>query len=674
MQDNPLLFLNEIPKFDQLKAEHIEPAMRKRMDEARQQIETLKAEEKINWNNTVEILSDIGEAVGRIWGVVSHIASVVDTAPWREAYNALIPEVSVFFTEIAQDMALFKRLETIQNSSEYADLRPDQQKKLANDLRDFILSGAKLPENEKKRLAQLSSESASLSAAFAQNVLDSTNAQSWHFTDPKELQGLPESALSMFAAAAKEAGKEGYLIGLHAPHYLAIAQYADQRELRESLYRAYVARASELDDASRDNTANIDRILTIAAEEAQLLGYANYATVSLVPKMAESPEQVIDFLTELADKAKPAALRDFAELADFARDEYGMTDLQPWDIAYYSEKLREAKYAFSEEEVRQYFPADKVLAGLFSLIERLYGIHFVAQKRPVWHSDVHYFALQKEGETIGGVYLDLYARSGKRGGAWMNDYCGRRRTTSGSLQLPIAYLVCNFAPPVAGKAYLTHDEILTLFHETGHGLHHLLTRIDELGVSGINGVEWDAVELPSQFMENFAWQWEVLHTMSCHQKTAERLPENLFAKMRAAKNFQTGMFLVRQLEFALFDMQIYQHTTQPCDWQNILQQVRQTVSVVPSIAENRFAHAFSHIFAGGYSAGYYSYIWAEVLSADVYAAFVEENNWQQTGARFWQEILSMGGARSAHDSFVAFRNRTPSVDALLADRGLLPEA
>lgn len=674
MQDNPLLFLNEIPKFDQLKAEHIEPAMRKRMDEARQQIETLKAEEKINWNNTVEILSDIGEAVGRIWGVVSHIASVVDTAPWREAYNALIPEVSVFFTEIAQDMALFKRLETIQNSSEYADLRPDQQKKLANDLRDFILSGAKLPENEKKRLAQLSSESASLSAAFAQNVLDSTNAQSWHITDPKELQGLPESALSMFAAAAKEAGKEGYLIGLHAPHYLAIAQYADQRELRESLYRAYVARASELDDASRDNTANIDRILTIAAEEAQLLGYANYATVSLVPKMAESPEQVIDFLTELADKAKPAALRDFAELADFARDEYGMTDLQPWDIAYYSEKLREAKYAFSEEEVRQYFPADKVLAGLFSLIERLYGIRFVAQKRPVWHSDVHYFALQKEGETIGGVYLDLYARSGKRGGAWMNDYCGRRRTTSGSLQLPIAYLVCNFAPPVAGEAYLTHDEILTLFHETGHGLHHLLTRIDELGVSGINGVEWDAVELPSQFMENFAWQWEVLHTMSCHQKTAERLPENLFAKMRAAKNFQTGMFLVRQLEFALFDMQIYQHTTQPCDWQNILQQVRQTVSVVPSIAENRFAHAFSHIFAGGYSAGYYSYIWAEVLSADVYAAFVEENNWQQTGARFWQEILSMGGARSAHDSFVAFRKRTPSVDALLADRGLLPEA
>lgn len=669
MHNNHLLQLDNTPAFDALNAEDIKPAMEDAMNVARHKIQQMKEEHAITWQNTVEVLTDIGEKVGRIWGVVSHIAAVNDTPQWRDEYNNLIPEVSRFFTEIAQDMAIFTRLEHIKSSKEFSSLTSAQQKKLNNDLRDFILSGAKLPEDKKQRLAELNSESAALSAAFAQNVLDATLAKSWHFTDKTELQGLPESALAMFAAAAKEAGKEGYLIGLHAPHYLAVAQYADKRELRESLYRAYVARASELDDASRDNTANIDRILTIAAEEAQLLAYENYAALSLVPKMAETPQQVIDFLEDIAKKAKPAAQRDFAELLAFAHEYDGTDNLQPWDVAYYSEKLRQAKYAFSEEEVRQYFPTQNVLNGLFKLIGELYNIVFIEEKRPVWHSDVRYFTLQKEGQAIGGVYLDLYARSGKRGGAWMNDYCGRR-LFSGSLQNPIAYLTCNFAPPVDGEAYLTHDEIITLFHETGHGLHHLLTRIDELGVSGINGVEWDAVELPSQFMENFAWQWDVLHDMSCHKETQEPLPESLFNKMRSAKNFQTGMFLVRQLEFGLFDMLIYQQKQQPCDWQTILQDVRKAVSVVPQIAENRFAHAFSHIFAGGYSAGYYSYIWAEVLSADVYAAFVEENNRAQTGARFWQEILSVGGSRSANESFKAFRGRAPNADALLIDRGL----
>ncbi|ENV6339760.1 M3 family peptidase, partial [Neisseria gonorrhoeae] len=468
-------------------------------------------------------------------------------------------------------------------------------------------------------------------------------------------------------------GKTGYKIGLQIPHYLAVIQYAGNRELREQIYRAYVTRASELsNDGKFDNTANIDRTLENALKTAKLLGFKNYAELSLATKMADTPEQVLNFLHDLARRAKPYAEKDLAEVKAFAREHLGLADPQPWDLSYAGEKLREAKYAFSETEVKKYFPVGKVLNGLFAQIKKLYGIGFAEKTVPVWHKDVRYFELEQNGKTIGGVYMDLYAREGKRGGAWMNDYKGRRRFADGTLQLPTAYLVCNFAPPVGGKeARLSHDEILTLFHETGHGLHHLLTQVDELGVSGINGVEWDAVELPSQFMENFVWEYNVLAQMSAHEETGEPLPKELFDKMLAAKNFQRGMFLVRQMEFALFDMTIYSEDNEGRlkNWQQVLDSVRKEVAVIQPPEYNRFANSFGHIFAGGYSAGYYSYAWAEVLSADAYAAFEESDDVAATGKRFWQEILAVGGSRSAAESFKAFRGREPSIDALLRHSG-----
>lgn len=670
MHNNPFLNLDETPAFDRLRAEDIEPALNTLMQEARAQIAALKTPPEATWENTVDAVTGITERVGRAWGVAAHIHSVADTPAWRTAYNAMIPAMTQFFTEIGQDKDLYARYKKIRASAAFAALDGAQQKKLENDLRDFVLAGAELPEKEAAELAALNSESAALSAQFSQNVLDATDAFALYFDDAAALAGLPESALAMFAAAAAEEGKSGWKIGLQAPHYLAVMQYADDRELRRKMHYAYAVRASELDDAARDNTQNIDKILALAAREAALLGYGNAAELSLATKMADTPENVIAFLRDMAAKAKPFAEKDMAALKKFAAETYGADDLQAWDMAYYSEKLREARFSFSQEEVKHYFPAPRVLQGLFDLIRELYGIEFQQESRPVWHKDVQFFSLRKNGETVGGVYMDLYARSGKRSGAWMNDYCGRRKTVSGSLQKPLAYLVCNFAPAADGTAYLTHDEILTLFHECGHTLHHLLTQIDELGVSGINGVEWDAVELPSQFMENFVWEYDVLAKMAQHKEDGTTLPESLYAKMKAAKNFQTGMFVVRQMEFALFDMRIYRGQNQPCAWADILADVRREVAVVPQTDYNRFAHSFGHIFAGGYSAGYYSYIWAEVLSADVYAAFEEENDRAATGARFLQEILSQGGARSAAENFRAFRGRAPQPDALLRHLGL----
>ena len=668
---NPLLNLTDTPQFDQFKAEHIVPAMQTAMADAKEMLNKIKAQEVVSWNNTVEALADLGERAGRIWGVVSHIHSVADTQEWRDAYNALIPEVTMFFTEISQDLALYQRYKTLRASSEYETLDYAKKKKLNNDLRDFVLSGVELPPDLQMEFATLQQKGAELSAAFSQNVLDATDAFSLHIENKEDLAGLPETSLTMLSAFAKEQGKTGYCVGLKAPHYLAIMQFADNRALREQIYRAYAIRASELDDAKRNNAPLIDEILQIAAREAQILGYENYAALSLETKMADTPDNVIAFLRDMASRAKPFALRDLDELKVFAK-QHGVDELKAWDIAYFSEKLRQEKYSFSEEEVRQYFPLSKVLNGLFQLINELYGVEFTEENRPVWHNSVRYFNLMKKGEKIGGVYLDLYARSGKKGGAWMNDYCSRRALLSGKTQLPQAYIVCNFAPPEAdGEARLSHSDILTLFHECGHSLHHLLTQIGVSGVSGIEGVEWDAVELPSQFMENFAWEYDVLKNMSCHKETQNRLPETLFNKIKAAKNFQTGLFVVRQMEFALFDLLIYKEKTQPCNWQGVLDAVRNEVAVVPIIPENRFAQSFSHIFAGGYSAGYYSYIWAEVLSADVYAAFVEENDRAKTGKRFWQEILSQGGSRSALDNFRAFRGRDPKPDALLKHLGLV---
>lgn len=673
MSDNVLLHLGEEPRFDQIKTEDIKPALQTAIAEAREQIATIKAQTHTDWANTVEKLTDITERVGRIWSVVSHLNSVVDTPELRAVYNELMPEITIFFTEIGQDIELYNRFKIIKNSAEFDTLSPAQQTKLNHDLRDFVLSGAELPPEQQAELAQLQTEGAQLGAKFAQNIQDATDAFGIYFDDAAPLAGIPEDSLAMFAAAAQSEGKTGYKIGLQIPHYLAVIQYADNRELREQIYRAYVTRASELsDDGKFDNTANIDRTLENALKTAKLLGFKNYAELSLATKMADTPEQVLNFLHDLARRAKPFAEKDFAEIKAFACENLNIEDPQSWDLSYAAEKLRQAKYAFSEAEVKKYFPISKVLAGLFAQIKKLYGIELAEKTVPVWHKDVRYFELKQDGQTIGGVYMDLYAREGKRGGAWMDGYKSRRRFADGTLQLPTAYLVCNFTPPVGDKeARLSHDEIITLFHETGHGLHHLLTQVDEVGVSGINGVEWDAVELPSQFMENFVWEYDVLAQMSSHEETGAVLPKELFDKMHAAKNFQRGMFLVRQMEFALFDMEIYHQEDEGRlkEWPQILDKVRQEVAVTQPPAYNRFALSFSHIFAGGYAAGYYSYAWAEVLSADAYAAFEESDDVAETGRRFWKEVLAVGGSRSAAESFKAFRGREPSLDALLRHSG-----
>ena len=673
MSDNVLLHLGEEPRFDQIKTEDIKPALQTAIAEAREQIAAIKAQTHTDWANTVEKLTDITERVGRIWSVVSHLNSVVDTPELRAVYNELMPEITIFFTEIGQDIELYNRFKIIKNSAEFDTLSQAQQTKLNHDLRDFVLSGAELPPEQQAELAQLQTEGAQLGAKFAQNIQDATDAFGIYFDDAAPLAGIPEDSIAMFAAAAQSEGKTGYKIGLQIPHYLAVIQYADNRELREQIYRAYVTRASELsDDGKFDNTANIDRTLENALKTAKLLGFKNYAELSLATKMADTPEQVLNFLHDLARRAKPFAEKDFAEIKAFARENLNIEDPQSWDLSYAAEKLRQAKYAFSETEVKKYFPISKVLAGLFAQIKKLYGIELAEKTVPVWHKDVRYFELKQDGQTIGGVYMDLYAREGKRGGAWMDGYKSRRRFADGTLQLPTAYLVCNFTPPVGDKeARLSHDEIITLFHETGHGLHHLLTQVDEVGVSGINGVEWDAVELPSQFMENFVWEYDVLAQMSSHEETGAVLPKELFDKMHAAKNFQRGMFLVRQMEFALFDMEIYHQEDEGRlkEWPQILDKVRQEVAVTQPPAYNRFALSFSHIFAGGYSAGYYSYAWAEVLSADAYAAFEESDDVAETGRRFWKEILAVGGSRSAAESFKAFRGREPSLDALLRHSG-----
>lgn len=673
MSDNVLLHLGEEPRFDQIKTEDIKPALQTAITEAREQIAAIKAQTHTDWANTVEKLTDITERVGRIWSVVSHLNSVVDTPELRAVYNELMPEITIFFTEIGQDIELYNRFKIIKNSAEFDTLSPAQQTKLNHDLRDFVLSGAELPPEQQAELAQLQTEGAQLGAKFAQNIQDATDAFGIYFDDAAPLAGIPEDSIAMFAAAAQSEGKTGYKIGLQIPHYLAVIQYADNRELRERIYRAYVTRASELsDDGKFDNTANIDRTLENALKTAKLLGFKNYAELSLATKMADTPEQVLNFLHDLARRAKPFAEKDFAEIKAFARENLNIEDPQSWDLSYAAEKLRQAKYAFSEAEVKKYFPISKVLAGLFAQIKKLYGIELAEKTVPVWHKDVRYFELKQDGQTIGGVYMDLYAREGKRGGAWMDGYKSRRRFADGTLQLPTAYLVCNFTPPVGDKeARLSHDEIITLFHETGHGLHHLLTQVDEVGVSGINGVEWDAVELPSQFMENFVWEYDVLAQMSSHEETGAVLPKELFDKMHAAKNFQRGMFLVRQMEFAIFDMEIYHQEDEGRlkEWPQILDKVRQEVAVTQPPAYNRFALSFSHIFAGGYAAGYYSYAWAEVLSADAYAAFEESDDVAETGRRFWKEVLAVGGSRSAAESFKAFRGREPSLDALLRHSG-----
>ncbi|MBN3002548.1 oligopeptidase A [Chromobacterium alkanivorans] len=674
MSQNPLLDFSGLTRFAEIKPEHISPAIDELLSAARAAVKRLTAEQGApSWESFVDPLTDATEHLGRAWGVVGHLNAVVNTPELREAYNANIPRISEFWTEMGQNLDLFARFKALAASPEHADYSAARKKIVSNDLRDFRLSGAELPQAEKERFAAIQTRLAELSAKFEQNVLDATDAFSLYIEDKAELAGVPEDSLELFAAAAAGDDKSGYKITLQFPFYFPVLQYADNRALREKLYQANVQRASEFGPAERDNSPIIREKLQLAREEAQLLDFANFAELSLFTKMAESPEQVIAFLRDLAARAKPFAIKDRQELEAFAAAELGLAKLEAWDLAYAAEKLRVARYAFSEQEVKQYFPESKVLPGLFGVVSTLFGVEVRPSSAPVWHPDVRFFDIHKDGQLVGSFYFDLYARDGKRSGAWMDDARGRR-SKSGQVQTPIAYLTCNFTRPVGDKpALFTHDEVITLFHEFGHGLHHMLTRVDELGVAGINGVEWDAVELPSQFLENFAWEWDVVQGMTRHVDSGAALPRELFDKMLAAKNFQSGMATVRQLEFALFDLQLYSvFDADKGDWLALLEEVRREVAVNFPPAYNRFPNSFSHIFAGGYSAGYYSYKWAEVLSADAYAAFEEAGGANpDTGKRFWDEILAVGGSRPALESFRAFRGRDPQIDALLRHSGMV---
>jgi oligopeptidase A len=555
-------------------------------------------------------------------------------------------------------------------------LSAPRRKALSNTMRDFVLSGAELQGEAKQRFQELQERQAELAQKFSEHVLDATDGYA-HYATEEELAGVPADVREAARAAAQAEGREGYKLTLHFPSYFPVLQYGDNRELRERLYRAHVTRASELGRAELDNSAIMSELLKLRQEEARLLGYANFAEVSLVPKMADSPRQVMDFLRDLARRARPYAERDLQELREFARSELNLPELQAWDIAYASEKLKQSRYAFSDQEVKQYFTEPKVLEGLFRIIETLFEVSIRPDSAPVWHPSVRFFRIERGTQLVGQFYLDPYARSGKRPGAWMDDVRGRWARPEGALQTPVAHLVCNFAPPLAGRpALLTHDEVTTLFHEFGHGLHHMLTRVEDIGVAGISGVEWDAVELPSQFMENFCWEWEVVKRLTAHVDTGESLPRPLFDRMLAAKNFQSGLQTLRQVEFALFDMRLHAEPGSESHTQNVLDEVRREVAVIIPPAFNRFQHSFSHIFSGGYSAGYYSYKWAEVLSADAWSAFEESAQRCgsvldiDTGRRYREAVLETGGSRPAMESFKAFRGREPSIDALLRHQGM----
>lgn len=599
---------------------------------------------------------------------------MVNTPELREAYNSNLPRVTRFASALGQNLALYRQYQTLAASAEAARFDAAQRKVLDNTLRDFRLGGAELAPEAQQRFAAIKEELSALSAKFSQNVLDATDAWSLIIEDEARLKGLPEDVKAAAHAAAQKDGKAGWKLTLQMPCYLPVQTWGEDRDLREILYRASAQRASEFGDESLDNSGNIDRILALRAELAALLGFDSYGDYSVATKMAQDPAEVLGFLRDLAARAKPFAARDRADLEQFAREQLGIDSLQAWDLAFAADRLKQARYSYSEQEVKQYFTEPKVLGGLFSVIEQLYGLRVQEDSAPVWHDDVRFFRLvDAQGAPVGQFYLDLYAREGKRGGAWMDDCRNRRVRADGSVQTPLVYLVCNFGRGANGKpATFSHNEVTTLFHEMGHGLHQLLTRIGELGVAGINGVEWDAVELPSQFMENFCWEWEHLQAMTAHVDTGEPLPRGLYERMLAARNFHSGMATVRQLEFGLFDMLLHSQFEPAQDSVlALLDRVRAEVAVNHPPAWNRFPHQFSHIFAGGYAAGYYSYKWAEVLSADAYAAFEEAPQaLAETGARFRDEILSRGGSRPAAENFKAFRGRAPQIDALLRHSGM----
>ena len=674
MSANPLLDFSGLPRFADIRPAHVAPAITQLLAEAEAAVRHAETVMPVDWERFVAPLDDATERLARAWNQVTHLEAVANTPELRAAYNETLPAVTRFWSALAQNQALFAQYRRLAEAPGFADWSQPRRKVVENALRDFRLGGAELPQAQKARFGEIREELAALQARFSQNVLDATDAFALYVEDEARLAGLPADVLAACRAAAGKDGRTGWKLGLQMPVYLPVQAYAEDRELRATLYRANAVRASELgDDPALDNGTLIDRILALRAELAALLGFGRYASYSLATKMAATPDEVLAFLRDLAARAKPHAQRDRAELEAFAREHLGIDVLEAWDLAFAADRLRQARYSYSAQEVKQYFTEPKVLAGLFGLIHDLYGLRVEPDTAPVWHEDVRFHRLvDGDGRLVGQFYLDLYARAGKRGGAWMDD-CRNRRERPGGTQTPIVYLVCNFGRGVDGRpATFGHAEVTTLFHEMGHGLHQLLTGVGELGVAGINGVEWDAVELPSQFMENFCWEWPRVEAMTAHVDTGEPLPRVLFERMLAAKNFQSGMATVRQLEFALFDMLLHDgHDPAREPVQALLERVRAEVAVNLPPAWNRFQHQFSHIFAGGYAAGYYSYKWAEVLSADAYAAFEEAPDAvAETGARFRAEVLARGGSRSAAENFRAFRGRAPRIEALLRHSGM----
>ena len=673
---NPLLVPDALLDFSAIRAVHVAPAMAQLLTEAEEALEKVTSDAvPADYDAMSAVLDVATERLGRAWGAVHHLTAVADTPELRAAYNEQLPAVTEFHTRLGADERLYAKYKQIAHSPAAAALSAPRRQALSNAMRDFVLSGAELQGADRDRYAQIQDRLAALSQSYSEHVLDATDGFAL-YVDEAELAGVPADVIAAARAAAEADGKPGHKITLHFPSYFPVMQYGSDRALREKLYLAYVTRASEAGPAALDNSAVMRELLDLRQEEARLLGYASFAEVSLVPKMADSPLQVTTFLRDLAQRARPYAERDLAELRAFARTELGLDELQAWDFPYASEKLKESRYAFSDQEVKPYFTETKVLDGLFRIIETLFEVSIRADSAPVWHAGVRFFRIERQGELVGQFYLDPYARPGKRPGAWMDDVCGRWARPDGRTQTPVAHLVCNFASPVEvdGKrrpALLTHDDVTTLFHEFGHGLHHMLTQVNDVGVAGISGVEWDAVELPSQFMENFCWEWDVLKRLTAHVDTGEALPRALFDKMLAAKNFQSGLQTLRQIELSLFDMRLHAEPGSQADIQKLLDEVRAEVAVLVPPRFNRFQHGFSHIFSGGYAAGYYSYKWAEVLSADAWSAFEEAGALDiATGRRYRQAILEAGGSRPAMESFKAFRGREPKIDALLRHQGM----
>jgi len=674
---NPLLRAAGLPAFDQIRPEHVAAAIDELLQQADAALDkAVGPDVPADYDALSAVLDVAEERLKSAWGSIGHLNAVADTPELRAAYNAALPKVTELFTRHASDERLYAKYKAVAHAPSAQTLNPARRKALSNAMRDFVLSGAELEGAAKERFQQLQELQAELAQKFSEHVLDATDGFA-HYATEDDLAGVPADVKQAARSAAEAEGRDGHKLTLHFPSYFPVLQYGENRALRETLYRAHVTRASELGKPELDNTDVMRELLKLKQEEARLLGHDNYAQVSLVPKMADSPQQVMDFLRDLGRRARPYAERDLQELRDFARDELGLPELQAWDLAFASEKLKEARYAFSDQEVKQYFTEAKVLEGLFRIVETLFEVSIRPDTAPVWHPSVRFFRIERAGQLVGQFYLDPYARNGKRPGAWMDDVRGRWARPEGALQTPVAHLVCNFAAPVGGRpALLTHDDVTTLFHEFGHGLHHMLTQVNDIGVSGISGVEWDAVELPSQFMENFCWEWDVVKRLTAHVDTGDALPRELFDRMLAAKNFQSGLQTLRQVEFALFDMRLHAEPGSEENIQQVLDEVRREVAVVMPPAFNRFQHGFSHIFAGGYSAGYYSYKWAEVLSADAWSAF-EETAQQSgsvlnvdTGRRYREAVLEAGGSRPAMESFKAFRGREPSIDALLRHQGM----